>query len=181
MIWVSFMLSAAKKIETNSLKLIKNRSSSIASSKNSKFYQFQDMSKVWNIKTHGRWRSSDQRCSVKKGVLKYFTNFTGKHLCWSLFQNCNFIEKRLWHRCFPMKFAKFLRTPTLKNICERLVLKMTFIHNDKDTNRSSRSQMIFKIGVVVNFAILTGKHLSWSLILWNDSNKDVFLWILRNF
>ena len=25
--------------------------------------------------------SSHQRCSVKKGVLKNFTNFTGKHLC----------------------------------------------------------------------------------------------------
>ena len=33
---------------------------------------------------------------------------------------CNFIKKRLQHRCFPVKFAKFLRTPTLKNICERL-------------------------------------------------------------
>ena len=24
---------------------------------------------------------------------------------------CNFIKKRLWHRCFPVNFAKFLRTP----------------------------------------------------------------------
>ena len=24
-------------------------------------------------------------CSVENGVLKNFTNFTGKHLCWSLF------------------------------------------------------------------------------------------------
>ena len=28
---------------------------------------------------------SEQRCSVKKGVLKDFVNFIGKHLCWSLF------------------------------------------------------------------------------------------------
>ena len=34
---------------------------------------------------------------------------------------CNFIEKKLQHRCFPMKFAKFLRTTILKNICERLL------------------------------------------------------------
>ena len=26
---------------------------------------------------------------------------------------CNFIEKRLWHRCFPVTFTKFLRTPFL--------------------------------------------------------------------
>ena len=37
-------------------------------------------------------------------------------------QACNFIKKILQHRCFPMKFAKFLRTPILKNIFERLLL-----------------------------------------------------------
>ena len=30
-------------------------------------------------------RSSHQRSSVKKGVLRYFTKFTGKHLCQSVF------------------------------------------------------------------------------------------------
>ena len=30
-------------------------------------------------------RSSHRRCSVRKGVLKNFTKFTGKHLCQSLF------------------------------------------------------------------------------------------------
>ena len=35
---------------------------------------------------------------------------------------CIFIKKRLQHRCFPVKFAKFLKTSFLKNICERLLL-----------------------------------------------------------
>ena len=30
-------------------------------------------------------RSSHLRCSVKKGVLKTFANFTEKYMCWSLF------------------------------------------------------------------------------------------------
>ena len=30
-------------------------------------------------------RSSHWGCSIKKGVLKNYTNFTGKHLSWSLF------------------------------------------------------------------------------------------------
>ena len=30
-------------------------------------------------------------------------------------QACNFIKKRLQHRCFPMKFTKSLRTPFLQN------------------------------------------------------------------
>ena len=70
-------------------------------------------------------RSSHQRCSVKKGVLKNFANFLGKHLYWSLFliklQAYNFIKKRLRQRCFPVQFAKILRTSILKNICERLL------------------------------------------------------------
>ena len=49
-------------------------------------------------------RSSHRRCSVRKGVPKNFAKFTGKRLrpATSL--------KRLWHRCFPVNFAKFLRT-----------------------------------------------------------------------
>ena len=37
------------------------------------------------------------------------------------------------HRCFPMEFAKFLRTPILKNICEQLLLlalKVMAFNND---------------------------------------------------
>ena len=51
-------------------------------------------------------RSSHRRCSVKKYVLKDFTIFTGKYMCWSLFnkvaglQVCNFFKKKLQHRCF---------------------------------------------------------------------------------
>ena len=31
-------------------------------------------------------------------------------------ESCNFIKRRLWHRCFAMKFAKLLRTSLLQNI-----------------------------------------------------------------
>ena len=77
-------------------------------------------------------RSSHQRCSVKKGVLKYFAKFTGKHLCQSLFfykdaslkllRRTILLKKRLWHRCFPVNFAKFLRTHFLQNTSKRLLL-----------------------------------------------------------
>ena len=33
-----------------------------------------------------------------------------------------FIKKRLEHRCFPVKDAKYLRTPIFRNICEQLLL-----------------------------------------------------------
>ena len=41
-------------------------------------------------------------------------------------KTCNFIKKR--QRCFPVEFAKFLRTPILKNSCERLLLSSVFIN-----------------------------------------------------
>ena len=50
-----------------------------------------------------------------KGVLKILTKFTGKHLCQCLFLNevtslrPATLLKKLWHRCFPVNFAKFLR------------------------------------------------------------------------
>ena len=59
-----------------------------------------------------KFRSSHRRCPVRKGVLRNFAKFTRKHLCQSLF-----LKKRLWHRCFPVNFAKLLRTPCLQNTC----------------------------------------------------------------
>ena len=32
------------------------------------------------------------------------------------------LKKRLWHGCFPVNFAKFLRTPFLQNASGRLLL-----------------------------------------------------------
>ena len=62
-----------------------------------------------------------RRCSMKKGVLKTFTKFTGKDLCQSLFFNkvaalrpATLLKNRLWHRCFPVNFVTFLRTLFLK-------------------------------------------------------------------
>ena len=45
-----------------------------------------------------------------------------------------FIKKRLQSSSFPVTFAKFLRIPTLKNICEQLLLK--FITKPSLTNTS---------------------------------------------
>ena len=71
--------------------------------------------------------------SVRKGVLKNFTKFMGKHLCLVLFFNkvaglrpAAVLKNRLWHRCFPVNFVKFLRTPFLQNNSGRLLLKFEF-------------------------------------------------------
>ena len=87
-------------------------------------------SQRWNYVV--TYRSSHQMCSVKKSVLRNFEKFTGKHLCQSIFFNkvaglsprlspATLLKKRLWHRCFPVNFAKFLRTPFLQNTSRRLL------------------------------------------------------------
>ena len=50
-------------------------------------------------------------------VLRNFVKFMGKHMFMTLFFNKvaglwpgTLLKMRLWHRCFPVNFAKFLRT-----------------------------------------------------------------------
>ena len=64
------------------------------------------------------FRSTHQRCFVRKGVLRNFVKLKGKYLRQSLFLNkvtgrgpATLLKKRLWHRCFSVNFVKFLRTP----------------------------------------------------------------------
>ena len=53
---------------------------------------------------------------------------------------CKLFKKRLQHKCFPVKFAKLLRTSILKNICKRLLL-----------------EVFYKKAVLKNFAIFIGQ------------------------
>ena len=46
------------------------------------------------------------------------------------FQAWNLIKKRLQHRCLPVNIAKFLRTPILKCIFVRLLLKISQISQE---------------------------------------------------
>ena len=58
-------------------------------------------------------RSSRLEESRKKGVLRNFAKFIGKHL----FQRpATLLKKRLWHRGFPVHFAKYLRTAFLTEL-----------------------------------------------------------------
>ena len=99
------------------------------------------------LKTKSRYRHSRYRHSISSFYQKFdlikfeFTlfwrlllkiseavtwRFPVKNLFLEISQNSQekeTIKKRVQHRCFPVKFAKFLRTPTLKNICERLLVK----------------------------------------------------------
>ena len=82
------------------------------------------------------------RCSVKNVFLKISQN--------SLEDNCvrvSFLIKLqgdAWQRCFPVSFAKFLRTPFLQNISRQLLLHQ-FLSTEAafGSCKCSHSQMSF--------------------------------------
>ena len=74
--------------------------------------------KLWSNK---KIRSSRPEEFCKKGIFKSFTKFT-ENICARVSFNkvaglrpATFLKERIWHSCFPVNFAKFLRTPFLQN------------------------------------------------------------------
>ena len=73
-------------------------------------------------------RRSHRRCSIEIGVLKNFTNFTGKHLCQSLLFSkvrpyaCNFIKKETLALAFSCEFCEIFKNTFLQNASGRLLL-----------------------------------------------------------
>ena len=87
----------------------------------------------------------------KSSFFLSFAKFAGKH-CWNLFCNevaglrpATLLKRRLQHRYFPVNIAKLLRTPILKNICERLFLY---------------------------FRIVKKKNLFWKMKKWQIENSE---------
>ena len=89
-------------------------------------------------------RISHRKCCVRKGALRNFVKFKGKHLCYCFFFNkvaalmpATLLKKRPWHRCFPVNFAKYLRTPVLQNTFMWLLL-MHLCCSFRHTQKSKR-------------------------------------------
>ena len=70
--------------------------------------------------------SLTQRCSIKKGVLRNFVKFTRASFLIKLqasgLRPATLLKKKLWHRCIPVNFTKFLRALFLQNTSGRLLL-----------------------------------------------------------
>ena len=91
---------------------------------------------VFLLKYHIDWHPrkgpipSHRRYSTRKGVLRNFAKLTGNDLCQDLFFNkatrlrpATLLKKKLLTRCFPVSFAKFLRTQFLQNTPGQLLLE----------------------------------------------------------
>ena len=64
-------------------------------------------------------KSSRPEMFCEKGVLINFPKLTGKHL---RLRPATLLKERLWHKCFPVTFAKFLRIPNLTEHPQWLLL-----------------------------------------------------------
>ena len=80
------------------------------------------------------FRSSLPELLYKNCVLRNLAKFTWKHLCQSLFFNnvaglrsATLLKKRLWHRCFPVNFAIFLRNFVTSFVTEHRWLVLCFL------------------------------------------------------
>ena len=67
----------------------------------------------------------------EKGVTRSFAKFARQHLWQSLFfdkirccRSATSLKTRLQHRCFPVNFVKFVKTPFLQIATERMLLNI---------------------------------------------------------
>ena len=80
-------------------------------------------------------RNSRTEVFCKKDFLRNFAKFKGKHLCQSLFFNkvaelrsATLLEKRFWHKCFPVNFMRFWRTAFfMEQLCWLLLEGSSYI------------------------------------------------------
>ena len=138
--------------------------------------EFGSANQTWILKrglAHETSRSSHRGCSVKKGVLRNFTKCTGKHLCQSLFFNkvkglrpATLFKKRLRHRCFPVNFAKFLRTSFLQNTPASEHLPKISIYSVDKSNISQRLKNTYNQDRVKVLCYLQSDKI-WVVVLQN--------------
>ena len=96
------------------------------------FYSSKDLThQVKCIKYLLIFRRSRPDVFCKKGVLRNFTKFIGKHLRWILYFNKvadpTLSKQKLWHRYFPVTFVQFLRKPFLTEHLGWLLVSLLLI------------------------------------------------------
>ena len=88
----------------------------------------------------------------KKGVLKNFTIFTGKHLCQSLFLSCNFIIKETLAQGLSCEFCKTFKNAfftehlwknvSINNSCSLYTLQSYIVGNFQIISREKNHPYI---------------------------------------
>ena len=107
-----------------------------------------------NLRFHNS-RSSHHRCSMKKVLVKNLAKFTGKHLCRSFFfyKEASLRPKKTLAQFFFCEFSEIFKTPTLKNICERLLLIISL-------EDGTREKAVLKISQRLESCVLVREHVN---------------------
>ena len=131
-----------------------------------------------------RSRSSHQRCSVKKGVLSNSqnsqenTSARASLLIKLQAPPATLLKKRLWHRCFPVNVAKFLRTPFSQNTSGRLLLSIQSCKTSSDITTITQEHAISKeqISRIPNRSIFSNLYTIWELsVNCTSKNNKIFV------
>ena len=111
-------------------------------------------------------RNSHQRSSMKKGVLKNFAKFTGKHLCRSLFFNkvtglspAAMLIKETLVQVFSCEFCKISENTFLQNTSGRLLLnffmtKISYLYEIKKKDKPSKNMLHENHSSIAKFKII---------------------------
>ena len=90
------------------------------------------------------------------------------------------MNNRLKQRCFPVKFGEFLRTPILKNICERLLLEENKLFQNTEKHRGvekivrrNRSMNIFLGFNLARKSLIS--QLKWRIFAVNSKHCKIHL------
>ena len=123
----------------------------------------------------------------KKDVLKNFAKSTGKRLCQSLFFNrvvglrsATLLKKKLWHRCFPVNFAKFLRTPFVQKTSGQLLIWTTA----SETSNTKYLELIKRRSKVQEKNMSCKRALNfdqWKKFSKTYKSMRVWLWLVYKF
>ena len=122
------------------------------------------------------YRSSHQRCSIKKGVLRNSTKFTGNHSCQSLFFNKvagHFVKKETLAQVFSYNFCE-----TSKNTFGRPLLHLTFFAKVSLFLLKSSS---IKVLITFRFIIEKLTHIKWDFIIPSSLRLLLKVWIWFRF
>ena len=106
-------------------------------------------------------------------VLKNFANFTGKSLYWSLFLIFDSVKQRLQHRCFPVKFAKFLRKTFFTEHLRRLLQTSTWWSPFQNNSFVTSGWMV--LDLVSYMSLAFSNALKIPKIVWKTLDSS-FLW-----
>ena len=84
-------------------------------------------------------------------------------------ENICAIKKRPWHICFPVNFAKFLRTPFLQNTCEFVLIKIFIVFQELTL------QMLFLVFLRTVMTILWKSEISIAMVTVFWKHVDLFV------